>query len=164
MRTKTTESTAAKRLLAATAADLMKTHMTTIPAEMSLREAGWLLFRSDISGAPVVDSQGKCLGILSASDFVHWAGTAETPHEKHGPTSFIAPWGEVIHLDESDGDEVRRYMTEGLVTVTPSTPITEIAQNMVDAHIHRVLVVRDEQPCGIVTSTDLMAAIAKAGR
>ena len=163
MRTPTL-TTVAKRFLALTAADLMTTHVTTIPPEMSLREAGRLLFRSDISGAPVVDSQGKCLGILSASDFVHWVGSGDEPRERHEPTSFIAPWGDVIRLDESDDDEVRRYMTEGPVTVTCATPITEIAQNMVDAHIHRVLVVRDEQPCGIVTSTDLMAAIAKAGR
>ena len=48
--------------------------------------------------------------------------------------------------------------------ITPATPITEVAQDIVDAHIHRVLVVRDEQPFGIITSTDLMAAIAKTGR
>ena len=162
MRT-TTLQAAAKRLLTLTAADLMTTHVTTIPPEMSLREAGRLLFRSNISGAPVVDLQGKCLGILSASDFVHWVGNKDELHEKHGPTGFIAPWGEVISLDESDGDEVRRYMTEGPVTVTPTTPIAEIAQNMVDAHIHRVLVASEEPPCGIVTSTDIMAAVAKAG-
>jgi CBS domain-containing protein len=163
MRT-STRTTAAKRILALTAADLMTTPVTTIPPEMSLREAGRSLFRYKISGAPVVDSHGKCLGILSTSDFVHWVGTGDEPHERREPTSFIAPWGEVIQLNESDGDEVRRYMTEGPVMVTPSTPIAEVAQNMVDAHIHRVLVVRDQQPCGIITSTDLMAAIAKAGR
>ena len=76
--------------------------------------------------------------------------------------SFIAPWGEVINLDESNGDKVRRFMTEGPVTVIPETRITEIAERMVNAHIHRVLVASTEQPCGIVTSTDLMAALAKA--
>jgi hypothetical protein len=33
---------------------------------------------------------------------------------------------------------------------------------MVDAHIHRVLVViAGNQPCGIVTSTDILAAVAR---
>jgi CBS domain-containing protein len=163
MRTKTSQ-TAAKRLLALTAADLMTSHVTTIPPEMSLREAGRLLFKSNISGAPVVDWNGKCLGIRSASDFVHWVGNLDEPHRKREPTSFIAPWGEVISLDESDGNDVRRYMTEGPVTVTPATPIAEIAQNMIDAHIHRVLVVSEDRPCGIITGTDLVAALAKAAR
>jgi predicted transcriptional regulator len=36
---------------------------------------------------------------------------------------------------------------------------------MVDAHIHRVLVVDDQnRPCGIVTSTDVLAAVARAAQ
>jgi predicted transcriptional regulator len=156
--------TVAKRLLNSTAADLMTPHMTTIPAEMSLREAARLLFCSKISGAPVADAQGNCLGILSTSDFVHWAGTADVAQDPNVPTSFIAPWGEVINLDACDGNEVRRYMTARFVTVDPDTRIAEIAQRMVNAHIHRVLVARDGEPCGIVTSTDVMAAVAKAAQ
>ena len=63
MRT-TTKQAASKNFLALTADDLMAAPVTTIPQEMSLREAGQLLSRSSISGAPVVDPQGKCLGIL----------------------------------------------------------------------------------------------------
>ena len=51
MRTRTIP-TVPNRLLALTAADLMTTHVTTIPADMSLREAGRLLFDSNISGRP----------------------------------------------------------------------------------------------------------------
>jgi CBS domain-containing protein len=47
--------------------------------------------------------------------------------------------------------------------VTPQTPIGEVAQKMAEAHIHRVLVVRDhDRPCGIVTSTDILTAVAGA--
>jgi CBS domain-containing protein len=36
---------------------------------------------------------------------------------------------------------------------------------MVDAHIHRVLVVLDgDRPCGIITSTDILAAIAQEAK
>jgi CBS-domain-containing membrane protein len=54
-------------------------------------------------------------------------------------------------------------MTARLVTVEPSTPIGELARKMVDAHIHRVLVVADQgRPCGVVSSTDVLAAVARA--
>jgi CBS domain-containing protein len=51
------------------------------------------------------------------------------------------------------------------VTVAPDTPIGDLAQKMVDHHIHRVVVVVDQnRPGGIVTSTDVLAAVADAAR
>jgi CBS domain-containing protein len=56
-------------------------------------------------------------------------------------------------------------MTAQPVAVAPTTRIGELAQKMVDAHIHRVLVVVDQhRPQGIVTSTDILAAVARAAQ
>jgi CBS domain-containing protein len=144
-----------------TAADLMTAPVTTIPQEMPLRAAAALLTVERISGAPVVDSAGQCIGVLSSSDFVTWA----KGDGKGKVTHFIAPWGEMIALDDSPDSEIRQYMTARPVTVAPSAPIGELAQIMVDAHIHRVLVVVDQgRPQGIVTSTDILAAVARAAQ
>jgi CBS domain-containing protein len=71
----------------------------------------------------------------------------------------------MIDIEESPDDEIRRYMTAQPVTVAPETPIGKMAQKMVDAHIHRVLVVvEQDRPLGIVTSTDILAAVAQAAR
>ena len=71
----------------------------------------------------------------------------------------------MIDIDDSPDDEIRHYMTAQPVTVVPTAPIGELAQKMVDAHIHRVLVVVDQdRPCGIVTSTDILAAVARAAQ
>jgi CBS domain-containing protein len=150
---------ATKRLFALTAADLMTTPVLTIPQGTSLREAARLLCGSDVSGAPVVDPHGRCIGVLSSRDFITWAG-------KEGkPVSFIAPWGEMIGVEGDRDNEIRHYMTVDVVTAAPATPISELAQKMVDAHIHRVVVVVDQdRPCGIVTSTDLLAALAQEAR
>ena len=54
-------------------------------------------------------------------------------------------------------------MTVQPVMVPPATPIGELARKMVDAHIHRVLVAGEgNTPCGIVASTDVVAAVARA--
>jgi CBS domain-containing protein len=149
---------ATEPFLTLTAADLMTAPVTTIPETTPLREAARLLSRSGISGAPVVDANGRCLGVLSSSDFVTWAG-------KEGEeVSFIAPWGEVVSVNGSPDNEIRHYMTAQPVTVAPGTPIGELAQKMIDAHIHRVLVVEQDRPCGIITSTDILAAVALAAR
>jgi CBS domain-containing protein len=155
----TVKRAAHRRFLAATAADLMISPVTTIPQDMPLREAARLLTRSSISGAPVVDAEGRCLGVLSSTDFVTWAGKGGKE------VSFIAPWGEIIHVEDFPDQEIRHYMTVQPVTVAPATPVGELAQKMVDAHIHRVLVVADQgRPCGIVTSTDVLAAVARLAR
>jgi CBS domain-containing protein len=152
---------ATKSFLTLTAADLMTAPVMTIPQETSLREAALLLTRDRISGAPVVDTQGRCVGVLSSSDFVNWAGKDGNSQAIH----FIAPWGEVIDIDDSPENELRHYMTAQLVTVAPTAPIGELAQKMVDAHIHRLLVVVDQnRPRGIVTSTDVLAAIGRANQ
>jgi CBS domain-containing protein len=78
---------------------------------------------------------------------------------------FIAPWGELINIEDSPDTEIRQYMTARPVSVAPTAPIGALAQMMVDAHIHRVLVVVDQnRPCGIVTSTDILAAVAREAR
>jgi CBS domain-containing protein len=148
-------------LLDLTAADLMTTPVRTIPQEMSLREAAHLFTRERISGAPVLDANGRCIGVLSSSDFVTWVGKDGDKKAVH----FIAPWGEMIDIDDSPENEIRHYMTAQPVTVTPTARIGELAQKMVDAHIHRVLVVVDRNgPQGIVSSTDILAAVARAAQ
>jgi len=160
MQTATTRSGAVP-FLDLTAADLMTTPVRTIPQETTLREAAHLLTRDSVSGAPVVDAEGRCIGVLSSSDFVTWAGK-----DGHGKAiSFLTPWGDMINIDDSPDNEIRHYMTAQAVAVAPTAPIGELAQKMVDAHIHRVLVVVDQsRPKGIVTSTDILAAIARAAQ
>jgi CBS domain-containing protein len=58
---------ATKPFLALTAADLMTAPVMTIPEKTPLREAARLLLRANISGAPVVDATGRCLGVLSSA-------------------------------------------------------------------------------------------------
>jgi CBS domain-containing protein len=102
--------------------------------------------------------------VLSSSDFVTWAGEGQHAAGNGGQvTCFIAPWGEMIDIEEKPDTEIRHYMTVRPITATPRTSLGELAQKMVDAHIHRVLVVVDrDQPRGIVTSTDILAAISRA--
>lgn len=67
----------------------------------------------------------------------------------------------MIAVDLMPEDEVGRYMTTEVVTTRPEAPIGEIARWMADAHIHRVIIVdREGRPVGVVSSTDILAALA----
>src|SRR5262249_33899654 len=43
-----------------------------IPHRLSFRAAAHVLRRADVTGAPVVDADGRCVGVLSAVDFLRW--------------------------------------------------------------------------------------------
>jgi CBS-domain-containing membrane protein len=56
-------------------------------------------------------------------------------------------------------------MTADVVTVEPGLPIGELAQHMIDAGVHRVVVLDPEgRPVGVVCSTDVLAALARWAR
>jgi len=149
-------------LLNLTAADLMSRDVIAIPENMSLKGAARLLRNARISGAPVVDAAGRCIGVLSAGDFVRRVEREDRPAgEPCAGHGLHSEW-EVIDLETVPVDAVRACMSPDPVTVAPEVSISELARMMLDAHIHRVIVVdADNRPVGIVSSTDLFAAIAR---
>jgi CBS domain-containing protein len=200
---------ASKSLLTLTAADLMTRDLVRLRQEMSLRDAARLLRQARVSGAPVVDEQGRCVGVLSAADFLSWAeegghdaeevplpacsyqvkGRLLTGEEalictlaegscplqamqpitggRHTavclqPNGVLTDWQQVT--ENLPVSAVGRYMTADIVTVGPQTPLPKLARTMIDAHIHHVIVVDEERkPIGVVSSTDLLAAMAYSG-
>jgi len=146
-----------------TAADVMSRNVVTIAQTMPLQEAAGLLAREQISGAPVIDASGRCVGILSATDFVRAAETGAGPVHVTQGRCFCADW-QVVDLEMLPRDEVRCHMSKDIVTADPATAVTELARRMLDAHIHRIMVLdKDRRPVGIVSSTDIVAAVAYAG-
>lgn len=199
-----------KSLTEQTAEEVMASDLVLLPEDMPLREAARRLLRNQVGGAPVVDGEGRCVGVLSAIDFLRLAErrtdvtkptapplpitcSFQTKHRMTGgrdvilctlaagvcpiqikqrepdgeeklvcsqPHCVLVDWQEV-EVEKLPFDEVRQYMTTDPVTVAPDTPIRTLARMMIDAHIHRVIVVDEERkPIGIVSSTDLLAALA----
>jgi len=134
-----------------------------VSEEMSLQGAARLLSRSNVTGAPVIDRCGRCVGVISATDFLRWAEKNPKPGPSQPvPANSVCAW-QIVETESLPAEAVRNYVTSDLVTTTLGARIGEIAQMMLDAHIHRVIVVDAErQPVGIVSVTDLLAALARA--
>jgi CBS domain-containing protein len=150
-------------LLDVTAGDLMSASVVMVPEEMSLHGAAHLLAQCQVSGAPVVNHEGRCIGVLSANDFVRWIDNrrTDTPRDHHHG-SFYAGW-EVVDPSQLPQEAIANYMTRDPVMVAPDTTIAVLAKMMIDAHIHRIIVVdRRGKPTGIVSTTDVLAAIVRA--
>lgn len=198
-----------KPQLALTAGDLMTRNFLQLLEEMPLRDAARLLRQAQVSGAPVVDGQGRCVGVLSVADFLRWTeeeghGARKTPipacpyqtkgclltgeeaaictlAEGNCPLQVMRPLTggrrtALCTLSSEDhsnqqqvaedlpSDAVRHHMTTNIVTAGLQTPLPRLSRMMIDAHIHRIIIVDEEQrPIGVVSSTDLLAAMADSG-
>jgi CBS domain-containing protein len=59
--------------------------------------------------------------------------------------------------------EIRSIVREQVVTASPDTPITELAQQMDAEDVGSVVIVEDERPRGIVTDRDLALEVLARG-
>ena len=151
-----------KPLASLTAADLMSRNLVLIPREMSLQGAARLLSHAQVSGAPVVDDQGRCVGVLSTTDFLHWVENGNTRQQ---PKEAVCHAWKIFGNEASPTDTVGCFMTADPVIVAAGASIGALAQMMLDARIHRVIVVDHHQrPIGIVSSTDVLAAVVRETR
>jgi len=154
---------ASRPLLSLTAADLMSESLVVMSEAMSLKDAARRLEHAGVTGAPVVNSEGQCVGVLSATDFVHRLNR-EQPGRAASPAAlgYYSAW-QIVESGELPDEVVGNCMTRDPVIVVATAMIGELARNMIDAHIHRVIVVDgNRQPIGIVSSTDILAAVSRA--
>jgi CBS-domain-containing membrane protein len=144
------------RLRSLSASDVMNRKVSSIPSRYSMELAGAALVQAGVSGAPVVDDEGRCVGVLTATDFLRIgrcaAGTSDQDRESGG----LSREGDASAGRVADNMSVAQ-------TVTPDTPLLKAVEVMCAAHIHR-LIVLDERavPVGIVSTLDVMAALSAA--
>ena len=148
-------SLAVKRLLTSRkAADLMTKAVQLVSQEMDLVKAAALLAEKQISGAPVVDNEGKIVGVVSEKDFFQEMGFGATPSFMQIATHCLNNKGCMIGnlRNRTVGD----IMTRPAITGVPEMTIGDISALFVDRRINRLPIVNsDGRPVGIVTRTGL---------
>src|SRR5690348_10017931 len=116
-----------------TAADVMSRDVMMIPERMALQAAAHLLSQSQISGAPVIDRNGVCVGVISTTDFVHWVEGQPQAKEMSEPKDVCSDW-QIVEADSLPTDSVGRYMTSDPVTAGKNASLAALAGKMIDAH------------------------------
>jgi len=146
------------------AKDIMTEDVVTIEPEASVEEAAKILSENDISGLPVVKN-GKVLGIISEKDLII------KDKKLHFP-DYIDLLGGIIYLESYKKFEeefkkfiavnVEELMTEDVITISPDTPVEDIATIMVEEEVNRIPVVESGKLVGIVTRADLVRDLAES--
>jgi CBS domain-containing protein len=142
--------------------DVMTTSVVSVGPEASVLEAGELMLARDISGLPVIDAQGRLIGIVTERDFLR------PPRARRGeqrPRWFQVMTGGATMQDgfnHRSGRKVDEVMTPAPITVTEDTPLDEAARLMHEHDVTRLPVVRGSKLVGIVARADLLRALIKA--
>lgn len=176
-----------------TVRDIMQSEVVTVTPDATARDLARLLADEQISGVPVLDGAGQLVGVVSSSDLVRLTAEESDVDLGAVAVTGLADQGlEPDEDDPEDGDPygfflpedtpfaeqsiradlpespmvtttVEDIMTPVAFTVEPDAPVTELSDFLVRGRIHRAVVVKNGRLEGVVTSADVLRAVA-AGR
>ena len=173
-----------------TLAEVMTQTVKAVRADATLKELAEFFVEESVSGAPVVSSE-KLVGVVSVTDLIEFDAEArgaptyeavgatndgeDWPAGERSATFFSDPWdadrmpisarletaGALWNsLEEHTVEDV---MTRRLLTLPSQAGVDQAARLMVDAGVHRVLVMDGDILAGVVTTTDIVRAVAAHG-
>ncbi|HTR44343.1 MAG TPA: CBS domain-containing protein [Thermodesulfovibrionales bacterium] len=146
-----------------TAKDIMTKGVVTVTRETTLEELGRIFIDKGISGAPVVDSAGKILCIVTENDLISKNSRLHIPTILRLFDAYI-PLGTSkleVELKKMTATTVGEVCTEKVTTVTEDVPIDEIASIMHEKKIHLLPVTKEGKVVGVIGKKDVIKGIAR---
>ena len=126
------------------AGEVMQKGVISVSPELSLADLEEFLTTEDIGGAPVLGAAGQVVGIVSKTDIVRALSDEN---------------GRSLSEFADAGLTVEDVMTHDVLTVKAEDDAREVARQMIDLHVHRLLVCDGEEVVGIITTFDLLRAL-----
>jgi CBS domain-containing protein len=127
------------------AKDVMTTAVLTVTPETDVGEIAGLMLDSHISAVPVIDADGSLVGIVSEGDLIHRAESETRRRPSWWLRLLATPEEPAERYLREFGRRARDVMTKNVISVTPDTPLTEIAAMLEKYHIKRVTVLEGRQ-------------------
>ncbi len=147
--------------MSATVNEVMTTHVVAVTKDASFRDMAGLLRRHRVSAFPVVDADGKVIGVVSEADML--------PKE-----ALLAGWGNQPpagavaepHNDfaKAAGVTAASIMTRAPITITPDEPVTSAARLMYSCKVKSLPVVTEHgHLVGIISRADVLSVYCRSG-
>ncbi len=142
-----------------TAKDIMETNIITVTPETEISKAGRLLLENHINGVPVINAKEEIVGILCQSDLIFQQKEIPLPPIFTLLDSFI-PLTSSQKMEEEfkkiSAATVEQAMAKKPISVHADTPVSEIANLMVENHFHTIPVVDGKKLIGIIGKEDIL--------
>ncbi len=150
------------------AKEIMSSPPVSIHEDKTLQDTIKLLAEHRFSGVPVVDSEGKLVGIISDTDIIRYSEKIKVVPMAN-LSGWISPYANVSELasmqkgiETLHQTRVSEVMTRKVHTVNEEAEASDIARLMNRRNVNRIPVVDDDNKLvGIVTRADMVQCMAK---
>lgn len=140
------------------AKDVMSTRLVTIGPDEPVRNAVSLMLQHRISGLPVVDGEGRLVGLLTENDLVLGSAPGLPIHLQLLEDLLDAkePTRHLDQIQEIGEKRVKELMTREIVTAQPDAPLGELISLLVKNDFKRIPIVSQGALVGLVTRADIV--------
>jgi CBS domain-containing protein len=151
--------------MAEVVSEIMDSEPETVTPETPVEEVLRVLRENELPGVPVIDAEGRCVGIVTEADLVlpDDQGDLHIPHYVNlfGGTVFLEPLSRFEQrLRKAFASNAADMMTSDPDTVSPDTTVREAARLIHESGHNRLPVVEDGRLVGVVTRVDVLGALA----
>jgi CBS domain-containing protein len=144
--------------------DVMTSPVVSVEPDSSVLQAVRIMLQRRISGLPVIDKEGRLVGIVTEGDFLRRAETGTQRRRPRWLEFLLGPGRLAEEYTRSHGRKVQDIMTAEPVTVTEEEPLDAVVQLMEKRQIKRLPVMRGDEVVGIVSRANLVHALAGIAR
>lgn len=125
-------------------AEIMETNVRAIAPDATVAELVQDLADLHVSGLPVVNPDGRVVGVVSATDVLQAGAEQDDP---------------VARRRLFERTTVRDIMTSNPYMIEPDADVREAAKQMLYADVHRLFVQEGGRLVGVVSQTDVAHAV-----
>ncbi|MBU4533966.1 MAG: CBS domain-containing protein [Eubacteriales bacterium] len=144
------------------ARDVMTTEVISVHPDDEIEKVAQLLLEHHISGLPVLNDEGKLVGVVTEGDLVIREKKVRAPLHVVILDSLIyleKPHRFIEEVKRAAAQKVGEVMSTKLYTVGPDASVEKVATKMVERRINRVPVVdTDNKLLGIISRQDIIRA------
>jgi CBS domain-containing protein len=146
-----------------TVRDAMVREVVAVASDTSLDAVARLFALNGISGAPVIDDDGRLLGVISQSDLTDAerarSGAPGRPLYYRVWNGDIRAMGVVSLVPEPLRGVAADVMSTALVAIEHDATIEAAARRMLAEHVHRLLVVERGRVVGLISALECLRAL-----
>ena len=146
--------------------DIMTKKVVTVAPEMDIHKLAELFVSRNISGAPVVDKNGKMLGIVTEEGVVFQDKKVHLPTFISLSVGFLALGAGRYNeeIKKITANKVSDIMEKDCVSISANMTVEDTATLMLEKEAYYLPVMDNDKLAGVVTKKDIVRAIAKGGR
>lgn len=143
--------------------DVMTTKVITVRPDTPAPDIAKLLVENRISGVPVVDEEGRVVGVVSEGDLIRRLADTDDGRRRSWWLELLAsPERRAEEYVKAHGRLARDIMTTEVVVIDEQATLGEAARLLEEKHVKRLPVVREGKLVGLVSRADLLRAFALA--